>query len=123
VLFRDSDRAKKANDILGSHPDFRLLVRDKLSLGRAAEQLPDIRRTACLDMAIGWDPEARSETPNATARAVVIAREDREGASGLATAARAWSSVFETVVTDWGRHAPVPTRWRSARRLLRFNRK
>ncbi|GGO59170.1 exopolysaccharide biosynthesis protein [Microbacterium nanhaiense] len=123
VLFKNADRAKKANEILGAHPDFHLLVRDELSLERASEHLPDIDRTPCLDMAIGWDPKPDASVSSSSTRAVVIAREDREGASGLAEAARSWQESFDITVTDWGRHADVPARWHRTRKELKFNRK
>lgn len=123
VLFHDADRAKEANEVLGALPDFKLLVRDELSLQRASEHLPDVERTACLDMAIGWDPEPDPTVDANMERAVVIAREDREGASGLARAARSWQSPYEVLVTDWGQHVAVPQKWHRTREQLRLNRK
>lgn len=43
VWFDSSDAASRANRVLGSHPDFLLLVREHHSLERARELLPDVR--------------------------------------------------------------------------------
>jgi len=113
IQFRDADRARTANEIIGAHPNFTALIRDQISLQRAAEYLPDVEVTFCPDMALGWDaPElVRAEQE----RVLVIARADMEASSNLASVGSDWLPGAHTEVTDWwprGRHS-LP--WRVAR--------
>lgn len=119
VLFRDSERAALANEVLGSHPDFHLLVRDKLSFERARAQLPDVAASMSYDMAFGWDPGVIAG--GSKDRAVVIARDDREASSGLLKASSEWAESFPIAVTDWVRHNEHPAGWNRARAVLKFN--
>lgn len=113
IQFRDENRARIANEIIGAHPDFTALIRDQISLRRAAEHLPDVEATFCPDMALGWD--APEVAPPMQQRVLVIARADMEASSNLASVSPDWLPRAQTVVTDWwprGRHA-LP--WRVAR--------
>lgn len=121
VMFRDPERAKRANAILGAHPNFRLLVRDELSMQRATELLPNVHSTPCLDMALGWDPRPEAKIKPKRNRVLVIARDDREASSGLAKAAPKWTEAFDVTVTDWGSHAPVNEKWWRLRKQLKLH--
>lgn len=118
IYFEDEDRAVEANAILGRHPDLHVLVRDSLSMTRAAEQLPDVAISFCPDMALGWTAPPR---PSADAedldRVVVIARADKEASSGLATVDDDWLPGKQTEVTDWAALSANSSRWRFYRSL------
>jgi pyruvyl transferase EpsO len=101
VYFQSSARAEQANAVLGAHPRFRLLARDSLSLQRAGADLPDVDAQFCYDMALGFQPP-RADRPRADGRRVlVIARADREQASGLQSTADDWIPGATTARTDW----------------------
>jgi exopolysaccharide biosynthesis predicted pyruvyltransferase EpsI len=118
VFFRDRSAAARANEVLGAHPSFTLLVRDRLSFDRAEEMLPDVKKEMSYDMALGWDPEPRDA--GVADRAVVIARDDREASSGLLQAARSWRAEYDLHVTDWSENVH-PSRWIETRERLRAN--
>nr|WP_241742029.1 polysaccharide pyruvyl transferase family protein [Microbacterium yannicii] len=118
IYFADDARAAEANAILGGHPDFHVLIRDSLSITRAAEQLPDVTISFCPDMALGWTaPASTSDAAAASDRVVVIARADKEASSGLDTVDAAWLPGRETHVTDWAELSAVSRRWRFYRNL------
>ncbi|MDR7188708.1 pyruvyl transferase EpsO [Microbacterium sp. BE35] len=99
IYFGAESRAEEANAAIGGHPDFHVLVRDSLSMQRAAAQLPDVAVSFCPDMALGWDAPA---TTRATGdRVVVIARADKEATSNLVSVAEGWLPGARVEVTDW----------------------
>jgi exopolysaccharide biosynthesis predicted pyruvyltransferase EpsI len=119
VVFRDPERARLADGILGKHPDFTLLVRDEKSFARATESVPSVAKAMSFDMALGWDP-GRPRGPRGS-RALVIARDDVEASSGLLAAAEGWDASFEVFVTDWTRHGEHPEKWHRTRARLQRN--
>lgn len=119
VLFNDAARAEQANRILGTHPSFRVLIRDEKSIVRAATDMPDVDLTMSFDMALGWDP--RQPAGPRGDRAVIIARDDREASSGLLAAAESWDAPFDVHVTDWTRHSEHPAKWNDTRERLKKN--
>jgi pyruvyl transferase EpsO len=100
VQYRDPVKAHRSNAILGAHPDFTALVRDRYSLERARECLPDVKLAFCPDVALGYTPAVES-SPQAGAPTLVLAREDLEAASGLAAVTPNWLPGHEILVTDW----------------------
>lgn len=100
VQYRDPEKARRSNELLGAHPDFTALVRDRYSLDRAREWLPDVRLAYCPDVALGYTPTVAS-APEVGAPTLVLAREDLEAASGLASVSRDWLPGHGVLVTDW----------------------
>lgn len=82
VYFASQANAEQANAEVGAHPDFTLLVRDRGSLARAERQLPDVATQYCWDMALGWQPP-QGRPARTVRRPLVLARSDKEAASGL----------------------------------------
>ncbi|WP_296667980.1 polysaccharide pyruvyl transferase family protein, partial [Demequina sp.] len=116
IWFEEPKRAANANRIIGGHPDFTLLVRDHESEARAAEQLPAVPRRYCWDMALGWTP-TRSPGPAPEREVLVLAREDKEGASGLDGAAVEAAAGVPVEVADWTSATLDTAAWRAARRV------
>lgn len=118
IYFEDEARAAGANAVLGRHPDFHVLVRDTLSMTRAADQLPDVSISFCPDMALGWTapPTVRARAADAE-RVVVIARADKEASSGLDSVDQDWLPGTQTEVTDWAALSAASWRWRVYRNL------
>ncbi|MFI9487036.1 polysaccharide pyruvyl transferase family protein [Promicromonospora sp. NPDC052451] len=110
VWFGSADRAAQADRILGAHPDFTLLLRDTPSLARAAEQLPSLAARFCPDLALGWEPPRRERSVADTRRLLVLARADKETASGLHDVGPAWVPGLDADRTDW--HAGGSEAWR-----------
>lgn len=100
VWFTSAERAQQANRVLGAHPDFTLLVRDRESEGRAAAQLPDVARRYCWDMALGWTPPS-GKLRQRKGGVLVLARTDSEGASGLGNMDVETALGHDVVVADW----------------------
>jgi pyruvyl transferase EpsO len=123
IFFGDESRAAEANRIIGAHPDFRLLIRDNLSMERAASLLPDIERTYCPDMALGYEPDTARVRDRPQNEVLVIARADKEAASGLNHVPSDWLAPLALRVTDWGLHRTDPFGWRVARRVARLQHK
>lgn len=117
IYFADAKRAEEANRILSSHADFTVLIRDTLSLKRASEQLPNLDVVFCPDMAFGYEPTVEREGNSDGRNVLVIARADRESASGLREVPAEWIQGANLQVTDWGLHAKDSTRWKFARRV------
>ncbi len=115
VWFEEPRRAANANRILGAHPDLTLLVRDTESEARAAEQVPDVVRRYCWDMALGWNPERRSRRRGRDV--LLLARQDREGASGLDGDAVGAALGVPVEVADWTSATLDTAAWRWARRI------
>lgn len=118
IYFKDADRARLADEVLGGHPDLHVLVRDPLSVARMAEQLPSVRFSHCPDMALGWDPPRRRRIP-ITTDVLVLARADKEASSGLAEAAATWSSVGRVRLTDWKSEGVWSAAWKLCRATTR----
>ncbi len=123
IFFADAERAATANRIIGQHPDFHLLIRDNLSMERAAKLLPAISRTYCPDMALGYDARFSEGVRRSPSEVLVIARADRESASGLSRVAGDWIAPYPLHVTDWGLHRADPLGWRLARAVLKVQRR
>jgi len=100
VYFQSVAAAAQANEILGRHRDYTLLVRDKLSLERARVQLPDVRAIFCPDSALGWEPKIPAGQRKQN-RMVVLARRDKEASSGLLDNLGSTVGPDDKVV-DWG---------------------
>ena len=119
VFFASPAAAAQANDTLGAHPDFTLLVRDLGSRTRAARQLPDVTSRYCWDMALGWQP-ARLGATRSLRRPLVLARADHEAASDLR------SVDFETALgtpvdhADWKNYGADAVAWHLLRALPRL---
>jgi exopolysaccharide biosynthesis predicted pyruvyltransferase EpsI len=116
VYFQQRERAVEANATLREHPDFHLLARDAASAERAVAELPDVRVSFCEDMALGWDAPPWEPPDAGPPRILVIARGDRESASGLASVAPSWLPDAVVEVTDWGELGRERGSWERARR-------
>jgi pyruvyl transferase EpsO len=121
VLFSDPQRAATANALISRHPDFTLLLRDSLSIERARQQLPGISLRFCPDMALGYEPPPLKRAEAYPRDLLVIARADREAASGLRNIDQAWASPLRLRITDWWIDAREPAAWRLARAVTRVN--
>lgn len=117
IYFSDARRAAKANAALAGHPDFTVLIRDTLSIERAKASLPDIDIVFCPDMALGYEPSFDQKRVEVDRHVVVIARADKEAASGLRGIPENWSAPATMNVTDWGHHAREKVTWRVSRRI------
>lgn len=115
IYFADRARAEQADRILSEHPDFRVLIRDHLSLQRAADYLPRLDCRFCPDMALGYEPHPMVGIPRESDLVLAIARADKESASGLRDVGTDWLHPLRLRITDWGLHAKDPIEWRVAR--------
>lgn len=116
IQFRDEERARVANTIIGAHPDFTALIRDHISLQRAAHHLPDVSVRFCPDMALGWDAPQVSVEKSVT-NVLVIARADMEASSNLASVGDDWLTGAKSRVTDWWPRGKFVLPWRLARSM------
>lgn len=123
IFFASIERAREADRVLGAHADFRVLIRDSLSIERAETILPSLKVTFCPDMALGYSPAFLRNAPHDPQEVLVIARADKESASGLSSVDPDWLTPHRIHVTDWGLHAKDPFAWRFARLVARFNHK
>ena len=119
VYFRDPARAKQANAAMENHPDLTVLLRDSESMHRAAEQLPGVRSVFCADMAFGFEPPHFERHNTAQDEVLVIARADRESASGLGQVTPDWTAPHRLRITDWWKDEAQPLPWRLARAITR----
>jgi exopolysaccharide biosynthesis predicted pyruvyltransferase EpsI len=119
IFFASAERAQQADEIIGAHPDFHLLLRDSLSIERAANLLPSLTPMFCYDMALGYQPPATSRTPTAGSL-LVIARQDKEGVSGLHTVGDGWVPGLTATNTDWHSEGWLAVRWQLARRAMKL---
>lgn len=110
VYFESGDEAKRTNEILGSHADYTLLVRDHISMERVQRLLPDVRAEFCTDMALGWSPAEPIHREFASVG--VLRRQDHEQA-GLLEEALAVSKTVR--VFDWGLRGSEQYLWRAAK--------
>jgi exopolysaccharide biosynthesis predicted pyruvyltransferase EpsI len=116
VWFASERAAKRANAVLGAHPQFVLLVRDHASLERARRQLPDVRVSFCPDAALGIGSIARRGT--ADRRDIALLRGDREaGRHGIDVFAAQGFVRFE-----WGLDGRRAWQWKAARAPGRVHR-
>ncbi|MEV8370932.1 polysaccharide pyruvyl transferase family protein [Microbacterium sp. NPDC064584] len=120
IYFRDEKKAATANQIIGAHPDFSLLLRDHESIKRARVQLPDVAVTFCYDMALGYAPPAAPVPVNDRRNVLVIARADVERSSGLHDIGADWLPGATITKTDWGPgDGPAEVLWQAARMLTK----
>ncbi|GGO66938.1 putative pyruvyl transferase EpsO [Microbacterium nanhaiense] len=121
IFFADESRAALANARLANHKNFVTLIRDSLSMERAATQLPGVKTIFCPDMALGYTPIVpEGETPT-RAPALAIARADHESASGLQGIPETWLDGIAIEKTDWARVAGFSPQWKFARRIAWFD--
>lgn len=121
VHFNCAERAARTNEVLGSHPDFTLLLRDTESMRRAAADTPQLNARFCPDAALGWDPPRSWTTPTGRAAEIlVIRRKDKEGSSGLSSVKPGWIPGVRLRRTDWTLQGWPRRRWVSARAVLRW---
>lgn len=117
IYFADDARADEANHILSRHDDFTVLIRDSLSMARAEKQLPGLDVVFCPDMAFGYEAPVKQGVSVHDNRVLVIARADKESASGLRQVPSDWIDGSALRVTDWGLHAKDSWSWVLARRV------
>ncbi len=113
VFFKSPTAAKRANETLGSHKNYTLLVRDHRSLERAREQLPDVKVRFCHDMALGWTPVITKER-RTNNRLLVLARQDREAKFFLAEVTKP-IRISRDDVADWGLRGLGRALWQFSR--------
>ncbi|GHH76482.1 polysaccharide pyruvyl transferase family protein [Promicromonospora soli] len=119
VYFASQAKAEQANTELGAHPDFTLLVRDDGSWARAAQQLPGVATRYCWDMALGWQPP--QHRPARTARRpLLLARADKEAASGLGSVGLGAELGALADRADWKNSGPDAVAWHLLRVLPRL---
>src|SRR5690606_32975830 len=121
IFFADANRAAQANSILSAHPNFIALIRDSLSMERAATQLPDVKVMFCPDMALGYTPESTPASTLPEASVLAIARADHESASGLNDVPATWLNGVPFEKTDWAKVAGFSRQWKRARRIAWFD--
>jgi exopolysaccharide biosynthesis predicted pyruvyltransferase EpsI len=107
IWFDDEAAAARCNAIMGSHPDYTLLVREQESLERSRRQLPDVRAVYCPDLALGVTPRGPA-TPRPF-DVVMIARDDREAKVSL----RTMSVPGRVDVGDWRMAKRDTLAWRA----------
>lgn len=119
VQFDNPERAARTNEVLGSHPDFTLLLRDTGSMQRAAADTPSLKARLCPDAALGWDPPRSWVTPTGPITEVlVLRRKDKEGTSGLSSVKPGWIPGVRLRRTDWALQGWPHRRWEAARGAL-----
>ncbi|WP_291048097.1 polysaccharide pyruvyl transferase family protein [Herbiconiux sp.] len=119
IFFGSPERAEKADAIIGAHSDFRLLLRDPLSIERAKELLPSIDTTFCYDMALGYEPPVQ-RSPGPRDSVLIIARQDREAVSGLSAVKDGWVPGVTCTSTDWHSEGWLAVKFRLARSAMRL---
>lgn len=120
IYFQSPERAAQANEIIGAHPDFHLLLRDSLSIERAKDLLPSLTPIFCYDMALGYQPPSDTRAPSDKSL-LIIARQDKEAMSGLHTVGDGWVSGLDTTNTDWHSTGWLAFRWQFARRAMKLH--
>lgn len=93
IKFRDPKNAERANRIFAEHGNLTLMVRDQLSMQRAAESLPDVHVVYCPDMAFGNGPLSRVRAVDQPF--VFISRQDHEKQTNTD------SVLLSRYATDW----------------------
>ncbi|WP_454860204.1 polysaccharide pyruvyl transferase family protein [Promicromonospora soli] len=119
VYFASQAKAEQANAELGAHPDFTLLVRDQGSWARAERHLPNVATRYCWDMALGWQPPQRRPA-RTTRRPLVLARTDKEAASGLASVDLGAQLGAQADRADWKNLGSDAVAWQLLRVLPRL---
>jgi exopolysaccharide biosynthesis predicted pyruvyltransferase EpsI len=119
IFFASPERAKQADEIIGAHPDFHLLLRDSLSIERATNILPSLTPIFCYDMALGYQPPAITHAPSSDSL-LIIARQDKEGVSGLHTVGDDWVPGLTATNTDWHSEGWLAVKWQLARRAMKL---
>ncbi len=120
VYFGSREAAARANSVMGAHPDFTALLRDRESMDRAMVDLPDVQIEFCFDMAFGFEPRGFSVAR--ADRVVVIGRRDHESSSGLAEVPSDWLGVSNLVLTDWGPiGGAAGLRWKIDRAIVKLD--
>jgi len=119
IFFASDERAQQANSIIGAHPDFHLLLRDSLSIERAKNVLPSLDPIFCYDMALGYEPPTLRQSASSN-DLLIIARQDKEGVSGLHTVGEGWVQGLNTINTDWHSEGLLAVRWSIARRAMKL---
>nr|WP_228502059.1 polysaccharide pyruvyl transferase family protein [Plantibacter sp. VKM Ac-2885] len=120
IYFASDERAARADAIIGAHKDFRLLLRDSLSMERAGRQLPSLNPTYCYDMALGFEPASLKRTAGGK-DLLIIARQDKEAMSGLHDVAEDWGAGVSVTSTDWHSEGWLAVRYSVARRAMRLH--
>lgn len=104
IHFRDADARERARRAFAGHPRFRLLARDRRSLGIARDDL-GVEARLCPDMAFGLAP--RSVPPaQADASVLWLAREDREARDRSGPPPLQDAGGTAVVRRDWTRDEP-----------------
>jgi pyruvyl transferase EpsO len=122
IFFQDASRAVEANTAIGSHPDFKVMVRDHQSEAVAGLHLPNVAIEYCPDMALGCEPVRIPRQSANRGTALAIARKDKESSSGLSAVPRDWIPGVELTVADWKPRGYTGLRWRLARVVSRMYR-
>ncbi|WP_166657733.1 polysaccharide pyruvyl transferase family protein [Ilumatobacter fluminis] len=100
VHFRSRERAALANDRLAQHGSLTALLRDDESMRRATDLLPDVDTLFCHDMALG--AAINRSVPSIPLNVLlVLARQDREAASGLGHIPVDWVPEIRLEREDW----------------------
>lgn len=121
VHFDNPERAARTDEVLGSHPDFTLLLRDTESMRRAAADTPSLKARFCPDAALGWDPpRSWVASTGPITEVLVIRRKDKEGSSGLSSVKPGWIPGVRLRRTDWTLQGWQRRRWLAARAVLRW---
>ncbi|OZC51001.1 hypothetical protein CH286_05530 [Rhodococcus sp. WWJCD1] len=107
VRFSNKTGLDRANRIFGEHPDFVLMVRDRVSLETVRHGMPDVQVVYCPDMALGIESFSRPINNRPELQCLVIARTDHEKAADL--------SFMDAPKTDWGLTGPALVHWKLAR--------
>ncbi|MDR5701479.1 polysaccharide pyruvyl transferase family protein [Agromyces aerolatus] len=108
VYFSSASAAQRADRILGSHPNFLLMVRDWDSFERAKRLLPSVRAQFVPDMAFGLQLEVTG--PDRNGPITLLAREDHESTGSLKKAAlEALPEQPRTI--DWGLNGVPRLEW------------
>lgn len=115
IQFTDPARAASADDALGGHPDFHLLVREHLSIEKAERLLPTVTTSFCHDMALGWSPIGKRGDGDTGRSVLAIARADHEASSGLSGVDADWIPGANIDVTDWHLTGAKKAAWSAAR--------
>jgi pyruvyl transferase EpsO len=121
IYFESPERAAQADQVLGKHTDFHLLLRDELSIERAKAQLPSLHPVFCYDMALGYTPPASKRAPKGSL--LIIARKDKEAQSGLAAVREDWIPGLAIRSTDWHSEGWLAAKYRFARKIMGLQRR
>ncbi|MGK3649160.1 polysaccharide pyruvyl transferase family protein [Pseudarthrobacter enclensis] len=113
LYFASTEKARRADQVFGGHADFTLMLRDWNSVDRAKTQLPSVNVEFVPDMALGWQPPAA--TMHAVQGTLILARQDAEAKSDLASLSNRLSAYGDVEVADWGLTSSNLYRWKASR--------